>query len=47
MRTLDTCSNWEKDSHFTVALQDLFSIDYISKLWGTSQKDPWPREVIL
>ena len=29
------------------ALQDLFSIDYIGKLWGTSQQDPWPAEVIL
>ncbi|HBY93937.1 MAG TPA: hypothetical protein DEP84_08230 [Chloroflexi bacterium] len=29
------------------ALQDLFSIDYISKLWGTSQENPWPREVLL
>ena len=29
------------------ALQDLFSIDYVSKLWGTSQQNPWPGEVIL
>lgn len=29
------------------ALQDLFSINYISKLWGTSQQAPWPAEVIL
>jgi oxygen-independent coproporphyrinogen-3 oxidase len=29
------------------ALQDLFSIDYVSKLWGTSQRNPWPGEVIL
>jgi oxygen-independent coproporphyrinogen-3 oxidase len=29
------------------ALQDLFSIDYIGKLWGTSQQNPWPAEVIL
>lgn len=29
------------------ALQDLFSIDYVSRLWGTSQENPWPREVIL
>jgi len=29
------------------ALQDVFSIDYVSKLWGSSQENPWPREVIL
>jgi oxygen-independent coproporphyrinogen III oxidase len=28
-------------------VQDLFSIDYISKLWGTSQQAPWPAEVLL
>jgi oxygen-independent coproporphyrinogen-3 oxidase len=28
-------------------LQDLFSIKYISKLWGTSQRDPWPEKVFL
>jgi coproporphyrinogen III oxidase-like Fe-S oxidoreductase len=29
------------------AIQDMFSIDYISKLWGTSQQTPWPVEVRL
>ena len=29
------------------ALEDVFSIDYVSKLWGTSQQEPWPLEVIL
>ena len=29
------------------ALQDLFSIDYVSKLWGTSRVDPWPTRVAL
>jgi coproporphyrinogen III oxidase-like Fe-S oxidoreductase len=28
-------------------LQDLFSIDYISKLWGTSKQEPWPEKVVL
>ncbi len=28
-------------------VQDLFSIDYISKLWGTSQQAPWPAEIRL
>ena len=28
-------------------VQDLFSIDYISKLWGTSRQNPWPAEIRL
>jgi hypothetical protein len=29
------------------ALEDLFSLDYISKLWGTFKQDPWPEKVVL
>jgi coproporphyrinogen III oxidase-like Fe-S oxidoreductase len=29
------------------ALEDVFSLDYISKLWGTSKQEPWPEEVVL
>ncbi|MFC1964771.1 coproporphyrinogen-III oxidase family protein [Chloroflexota bacterium] len=29
------------------ALEDLFSLDYISKLWGTSKEEPWPKRVVL
>jgi coproporphyrinogen III oxidase-like Fe-S oxidoreductase len=29
------------------ALEDLFSLDYISKLWGTSKQEPWPDKVVL
>ncbi len=29
------------------AFEDLFSLDYISKLWGTSKKEPWPEKVVL
>ena len=29
------------------ALQDVASIDYISKLWGTSKEIAWPEEVVL
>jgi oxygen-independent coproporphyrinogen-3 oxidase len=28
-------------------LEDLFSIDYISNLWGTSMQEPWPIKVAL
>jgi oxygen-independent coproporphyrinogen-3 oxidase len=29
------------------ACQDLFSIDYVSRLWGTSRQVPWPEKVLL
>jgi hypothetical protein len=29
------------------ACEDLLSIDYVSKLWDTSQRDPWPERAIL
>jgi coproporphyrinogen III oxidase-like Fe-S oxidoreductase len=28
-------------------LQDLFSIQYVSTLWGTAQREPWPERVLL
>ncbi len=28
-------------------LEDLYSLDYVGKLWGTSTTDPWPKKVIL
>jgi hypothetical protein len=34
-------------AYWVHALQDLFSIDYVGKLWGTSQQDPWPGRVVL
>ncbi len=29
------------------AIQDLFSVDYVGKLWGISRQNPWPSEVYL
>jgi oxygen-independent coproporphyrinogen-3 oxidase len=29
------------------ALEDLFSIEYIGRLWGTSKAVPWPERVVL
>jgi len=29
------------------AFEDLFSLDYISKLWGNSKQEPWPEKVVL
>lgn len=37
----------DQGAYWLHALQDLFSIDYVSKLWGTAQEDPWPDEVVL
>ena len=37
----------DKGTFWLHALQDLFSLDYISKLWGTSKQDPWPERVVL
>ncbi len=34
-------------AYWVHTVQDLFSIDYIDKLWGTSQEAPWPAEISL
>ncbi len=28
-------------------VEDLFSIEYVSRLWGTSKQEPWPERVVL
>jgi len=35
------------DKYWLHVLEDLFSINYISKLWGDSKQNPWPAKVIL
>ena len=37
----------DRGSFWLHACEDIASIDYISKLWGASQRDPWPEKVIL
>jgi len=37
----------DNGTYWLHALQDLFSIEYISKLWGTSKQEPWPERVVL
>ena len=37
----------EKGIFWLHAFEDLFSLDYISKLWGTSKEKPWPERVVL
>ena len=37
----------DKGTYWLHAFEDLFSIEYISKLWGTSRQTPWPEAVVL
>ena len=37
----------DKGNFWLHSLEDLFSLDYISKLWGTSKREPWPKRVVL
>lgn len=37
----------DKGTYWLHAFEDFFSIDYISKLWGTSKLEPWPEKVVL
>lgn len=37
----------DRGAYWLHALEDIFSIDYIGKLWGTSKKVPWPERVVL
>jgi coproporphyrinogen III oxidase-like Fe-S oxidoreductase len=37
----------DKGTFWLHVFEDVFSLDYISKLWGTSKQDPWPERVVL
>jgi len=37
----------DNGTYWLHVLEDLFSIEYISKLWGTSKQEPWPEKAIL
>ena len=37
----------DRGAYWLHAFEDLFSIDYIGTLWGTSNQDPWPDKVTL
>lgn len=37
----------DKGTYWLHALEDLFSLEYVSRLWGTSKQEPWPERVIL
>jgi len=37
----------DKGAYWLHVLEDLFSIEYISTIWGTSKQEPWPQRVVL
>jgi coproporphyrinogen III oxidase-like Fe-S oxidoreductase len=37
----------DRGTYWLHAFEDVFSIDYISTLWGTSKQEPWPENVML
>ncbi len=37
----------DRGTYWLHAFEDIFSIDYISTLWGTSKQNPWPEKVVL
>jgi len=37
----------DKGAYWLHAFEDLFSLDYISQLWGTSKQNAWPEKVML
>ncbi|MCX6329380.1 MAG: coproporphyrinogen-III oxidase family protein [Bacteroidia bacterium] len=37
----------DKGAYWLHAFEDWFSIDFISKLWGSSKNIPWPEKVVL
>jgi len=37
----------DRGAYWLHAFEDIFSINYISTLWGTSNQDPWPDKVVL
>jgi oxygen-independent coproporphyrinogen-3 oxidase len=37
----------DRGSYWLHAFEDLFSIEYISRLWGIAEETPWPESVRL
>jgi oxygen-independent coproporphyrinogen-3 oxidase len=37
----------DRGAYWLHALEDLFSIEYVGRLWGTSMEEPWPAKVVL
>ena len=37
----------DRGTYWLHAIEDLFSLNYIGKLWGTSKQEPWPGRIDL
>ncbi len=37
----------DRGAYWLHSIEDLFSLNYIGKLWGTSKQEPWPKRVEL
>lgn len=37
----------DRGAYWLHALEDIFSIEYVSRLWGTSKQERWPQKVLL
>jgi oxygen-independent coproporphyrinogen-3 oxidase len=37
----------DRGTYWLHAFEDLFSLEYVSRLWETSKQNPWPENVIL
>jgi len=37
----------DNGAYWLHVVQDLFSLEYVSRLWGTSKQEPWPEKVVL
>jgi oxygen-independent coproporphyrinogen-3 oxidase len=37
----------DRGTYWIHAMEDLFSIEYIGRLWGTSNQEAWPEKVVL
>jgi oxygen-independent coproporphyrinogen-3 oxidase len=37
----------DNGAYWLHVVQDLFSLEYVSRLWGTSKQEPWPERVVL
>jgi coproporphyrinogen III oxidase-like Fe-S oxidoreductase len=37
----------DRGTYWLHAFEDLYSIDYVAKLWGDLKRDPWPQKVVL
>ena len=37
----------DRGTYWLHAIEDLFSLNYVGKLWGTSKQEPWPERVDL